>query len=159
MQFIESCLILDQLGGVSRLLVFERHRMQDAFDIASGLLTGGVLREFREWAGLRYQRVDEVASHGIGDAAQGAQRDAVGRLGAFEFFDCLPRRARSRPTVSIHSVGGVCAGCESLANLSDQQGFPLNASHSSVPALFVVFEELNLPQPLFGFCFRLVRPA
>jgi hypothetical protein len=48
MQFIESCLILDQLGGVSRLLVFERHRMQDAFDIASGLLTGGVLREFRE---------------------------------------------------------------------------------------------------------------
>ena len=49
--------------------------------------------ECGERAGLRHDRVGKVASHGIGDAAQTAQSDAVGPLGMFEFLNGLPWRA------------------------------------------------------------------
>lgn len=58
--------------------------MHDAFDVGSGALARGAFGEFGEFgerAGLRHDRVDKVSSHGIGDAAQTAQSDAVGRLG------------------------------------------------------------------------------
>ena len=50
--------------------------------------------ECGERAGLRHDRVGKVASHGIGDAAQTAQSDAVGPLGMFEFLNGLPWRAQ-----------------------------------------------------------------
>jgi len=37
-----------QLAGVFRFLVFERHRMEDAVDVASGALARGVFGEFGE---------------------------------------------------------------------------------------------------------------
>lgn len=68
--------------------------MNDAFDVASDALARGAFGEFGERAGLRHEGVDKVASHGIGDAAQTAQSDAVGRLGMVEFLNGLPRRAQ-----------------------------------------------------------------
>jgi hypothetical protein len=81
---------LSQLAGVFRFLTFERHRMHDAFDVGSGTLASGAFGECGERAGLRHDHVDKVASHGIGDAAQTAQSDTVGRLGMFEFLNGLP---------------------------------------------------------------------
>jgi hypothetical protein len=68
--------------------------MNDALDVTICSLSCGVFREFGERAGLWHERVDKVASHGISDAAQSAQSDAVGRLGTFEFLNGLPRRAQ-----------------------------------------------------------------
>src|SRR2546427_12196115 len=67
--------------------------MHDAFDVAGGSLPCGMFGEFRERSGLRHERVDKVASHGVGDTAKSGQRDAVGSLGSFEFLNVLSRHS------------------------------------------------------------------
>src|ERR1700757_609711 len=67
--------------------------MHDAFDIASGLLTRRVFREFREGARLRYECVHQFAAHGSGNSPEGTKCDAVFGFCPFELLDGLSRCA------------------------------------------------------------------
>jgi len=77
------------LVGVFGFLVFERHRMNDAFDITSGLLASGPFCEFCKRAGLRHEYVDQFAAHGSGNSPKGTECDAVFGFGLFELLDGL----------------------------------------------------------------------
>jgi hypothetical protein len=83
--------ILDQLGGVFGFLVFERHGMDDAFDIMSGSLASGLFSEFGKRTGPGHEHVDHVATHGSRNAPKGAERDAVFGFGLLELLDGLSR--------------------------------------------------------------------
>jgi hypothetical protein len=84
-------LILGQLGGVLGLLVFKRHRMDDAFDITSDSLASGFFGEFRERAGRRHEYVNQLAPHGCGNSPKGTERNAVFGFGLFKLLDRLSR--------------------------------------------------------------------
>ncbi len=56
-------LIRDQLTLVFWFLVFQGHRMEDAFGVMRGSLESRSLRQFRERAGSRNACVNEFASH------------------------------------------------------------------------------------------------
>jgi hypothetical protein len=79
------------LVGVFEFLVFERHRMNDAFDITTGLRASGLFCEFRERAGLRDECIDQFAAHGSGNSPKGTECDAVIGFGLFELLDGLSR--------------------------------------------------------------------
>jgi|SRR5450755_5008981 hypothetical protein len=100
-------LILDQLVGVSRFLVFKCHRMNDAFDITSGLFASGLLCEFRERAGLRHEYVDQFAAHGSGNSPKGAECDAVIGFGLFELLDSLSRSPHSLADLALAKAEGL----------------------------------------------------
>src|SRR5215469_1702268 len=119
MKFIVACdgqaavgRIIDQLSGVLGFLVFERHRVNDAFDVMSGLLASGLFSQFLERAGPWNKHVDEVAAHRSSDSSQGTKRDAVFRFGIFKLLDSLPRYSHLLANQAL-------AKAESLAHRCD----------------------------------------
>src|SRR5215470_3941251 len=81
--------MLDQLVGVFRFLVLERHRMNDAFNIISCSLASGLFRKFRKRAGSRHEEVDQVTTHRSGNSAESTDGDTIFGFSLFELLDGL----------------------------------------------------------------------
>jgi hypothetical protein len=64
------CLILDQLLSVLGLLVFECHRVHNAFYITKRLVASGFFRELGEGSGLGHDRIHKFAIHRLGHTAE-----------------------------------------------------------------------------------------
>jgi hypothetical protein len=98
--------VFNELLCVLGLLVFKRHRLHDALNVACGAVPDTSFGEFGQRTGFRDENVHNVASHSCSKAAQVAEANRISRLSAFELPDALLRRVNTLTQLDLAYAEG-----------------------------------------------------